>query len=157
MNRRGGCDRSRVIGEHDAQHAIECVKVGITDPVPARRARTAAPPTAALACARPAPDAPEYQGQTYREALIKICKVDELAGLASEDDPLEKSQKSEDWLNEQVENPDAIYFGGIIENNAGQLLKDKVGAGMSNDDVLFIGPDGIFVDTLLTQAGEAAG
>ena len=44
--------------------------------------------------------------------------------------------------------PDAIYFGGIIENNAGQLIKDKVGAGMSNDDVLFIGPDGIFVDTL---------
>jgi branched-chain amino acid transport system substrate-binding protein len=52
--------------------------------------------------------------------------------------------------------PDAIYFGGIIENNAGQLLKDKVGAGMSNDDVLFIGPDGIFVDTLLSQAGNAA-
>jgi branched-chain amino acid transport system substrate-binding protein len=52
--------------------------------------------------------------------------------------------------------PDAIYFGGIIENNAGQLLKDKVGAGMSNDDVLFIGPDGIFVDTFLSQAGEAA-
>jgi branched-chain amino acid transport system substrate-binding protein len=39
--------------------------------------------------------------------------------------------------------PDAIYFGGIIENNAGQLLKDKVGAGMSND-------------ALLSQAGEAA-
>jgi branched-chain amino acid transport system substrate-binding protein len=52
--------------------------------------------------------------------------------------------------------PDAIYFGGIIENNAGQLLKDKVGAGMSNDDVLFIGPDGIFVDTLISQAGNAA-
>jgi branched-chain amino acid transport system substrate-binding protein len=52
--------------------------------------------------------------------------------------------------------PDAIYFGGIIENNAGQLLKDKVGAGMSNDDVLFIGPDGIFVDELLSQAGNAA-
>jgi branched-chain amino acid transport system substrate-binding protein len=52
--------------------------------------------------------------------------------------------------------PDAIYFGGIIENNAGQLIKDKVGAGMSNDDVLFIGPDGIFLDTFLTQAGNAA-
>ena len=52
--------------------------------------------------------------------------------------------------------PDAIYFGGIIENNAGQLIKDKVGAGMSNDDVLFIGPDGIFVDTLISQAGNAA-
>ena len=52
--------------------------------------------------------------------------------------------------------PDAIYFGGIIENNAAQLIKDKVGAGMSNDDVAFIGPDGIFVDELLSQAGDAA-
>jgi branched-chain amino acid transport system substrate-binding protein len=52
--------------------------------------------------------------------------------------------------------PDAIYFGGIIENNAAQLIKDKVGAGMSNDEVAFIGPDGIFVDTLLSQAGDAA-
>ena len=51
--------------------------------------------------------------------------------------------------------PDAIYFGGIIENNAAQLIKDKVGAGMSNEEVAFIGPDGIFVDTLLTQGGDA--
>jgi branched-chain amino acid transport system substrate-binding protein len=55
-----------------------------------------------------------------------------------------------------TENPDAIYFGGIIENNAAQLIKDKVGAGMSNDEVAFIGPDGIFLDELLTQAGDAA-
>jgi len=55
-----------------------------------------------------------------------------------------------------TENPDAIYFGGIIENNAAQLIKDKVGAGMSNDEVAFIGPDGIFVDELLSQAGDAA-
>ena len=47
--------------------------------------------------------------------------------------------------------PDAIYFGGIIENNAAQLIKDKVGAGMSNDEVAFIGPDGIFVDALLAR------
>jgi branched-chain amino acid transport system substrate-binding protein len=52
--------------------------------------------------------------------------------------------------------PDAIYFGGIIENNAAQLIKDKVGAGMSNEEVAFIGPDGIFVDTLLSQAGDSA-
>ena len=51
--------------------------------------------------------------------------------------------------------PDAIYFGGIIENNAAQLVKDKVGAGMSNEDVAFIGPDGIFVDALLNQMGDA--
>jgi branched-chain amino acid transport system substrate-binding protein len=53
------------------------------------------------------------------------------------------------------EDPDAIYFGGIIENNAAQLVKDKVGAGMSNEDVAFIGPDGIFVDALLNQMGDA--
>ena len=52
--------------------------------------------------------------------------------------------------------PDAIYFGGIIENNAAQILKDKVGAGMSNEDVAFIGPDGIFVDSLIEQAGDAS-
>src|SRR3712207_5180997 len=50
----------------------------------------------------------------------------------------------------------AIYFGGIIDNNAGQLIKDKVGAGMSNEEVAFIGPDGIFVDQLLSQAGDAS-
>ncbi|HEV2092473.1 MAG TPA: branched-chain amino acid ABC transporter substrate-binding protein [Rubrobacter sp.] len=50
--------------------------------------------------------------------------------------------------------PDAVYFGGIIENNAAQLIKDKVGAGMPNDEVLFVGPDGIFVDELIGQAGD---
>src|SRR5215218_8635587 len=53
-------------------------------------------------------------------------------------------------------NPDAIYFGGIIENNAGQLVKDKVGAGMPNDEVTFIGPDGIYIDTFISQGGTAA-
>ena len=52
--------------------------------------------------------------------------------------------------------PDAVYFGGIIENNAAQIIKDKIGAGMPNDEVLFVGPDGIFVDELLGQAGDSA-
>jgi branched-chain amino acid transport system substrate-binding protein len=53
-------------------------------------------------------------------------------------------------------NPDAIYFGGIVDNNPGQLVKDKIGAGMSNEEVAFIGPDGIFLDSYLTAAGDAA-
>ena len=40
-------------------------------------------------------------------------------------------------------------------NNSAQLIKDKVGAGMSNEEVAFIGPDGIFVDELITQGGDA--
>jgi branched-chain amino acid transport system substrate-binding protein len=51
--------------------------------------------------------------------------------------------------------PDAIYFGGIIENNVAQLIKDKVGAGMSNQEVTFVGPDGIFVDELISQGGNS--
>jgi branched-chain amino acid transport system substrate-binding protein len=52
--------------------------------------------------------------------------------------------------------PDAVYFGGIIENNAGQLVRDKVDAGMSNEDVPFIVPDGVYVDTYIEQGGDAA-
>jgi len=51
--------------------------------------------------------------------------------------------------------PDAIYFGGIIENNVAQIIKDKVGAGMSYEEVKFIGPDGIFVDELISQGGDS--
>jgi branched-chain amino acid transport system substrate-binding protein len=53
-------------------------------------------------------------------------------------------------------NPDAIYFGGITQNNAGQLVSDKVGAGMPNEQVVFMGPDGIFEDSFLDAAGSAA-
>jgi branched-chain amino acid transport system substrate-binding protein len=52
--------------------------------------------------------------------------------------------------------PDAIYFGGIATNEAGQLVKDKVGAGMSNEDVIFMGPDGINDQAFLDAAGDEA-
>jgi hypothetical protein len=66
-------------------------------------------------CTQPAPKEPEYRGQSYREALRVMCKVDELAGLARTVDPLEKSQAREDWLNERIENPDAIYFRTLLK------------------------------------------
>ena len=46
--------------------------------------------------------------------------------------------------------------GASSRTTPASSIKDKVGAGMSNDDVLFIGPDGIFVDEFLSQAGNAA-
>ncbi len=52
--------------------------------------------------------------------------------------------------------PDAIYFGGITQNNAGQLVNDKLGAGMSNESVIFMGPDGIFEESFLEAAGDSA-
>jgi branched-chain amino acid transport system substrate-binding protein len=48
--------------------------------------------------------------------------------------------------------PDLIYFGGITQNNAGQLIKDMRNVGMT--DTKFMGPDGIFEQALVDAAGK---
>jgi branched-chain amino acid transport system substrate-binding protein len=53
-------------------------------------------------------------------------------------------------------NPHAIYFAGITDNNAGQIAIDKVGAGMSNEDVMFMGSEGILEEAFIEAAGDAA-
>lgn len=70
-------------------------------------------------CARPPPAEPEPQtGQSYCEALELMCEVDQRAGLQGESDPLERSQKREDWLSDHVKNPDAIYFRTLLKVKA---------------------------------------
>ncbi len=46
--------------------------------------------------------------------------------------------------------PDLIYFGGITQNNAGQLLKDIRAAGIT---AMFMGPDGILESAFIEAAG----
>lgn len=53
-------------------------------------------------------------------------------------------------------NPDLIYFGGITQNNAGQLIKDMRNVGMAADKVKFMGPDGIYEQALIDAAGKDA-
>ena len=53
-------------------------------------------------------------------------------------------------------NPDLIYYGGITQNNAGQLVKDMRAAGMTADKVKFMGPDGIFEQAFIDAAGKDA-
>lgn len=48
---------------------------------------------------------------------------------------------------------DVVFFGGITQNNAGQVLKDLRAA---DPDIQFIGPDGIFEEFFIEAAGEAA-
>jgi branched-chain amino acid transport system substrate-binding protein len=48
---------------------------------------------------------------------------------------------------------DLIYYGGITQNNAGQLVKDIRKAGIR---AIFMGPDGIFEEAFIKAAGEAA-
>ena len=50
-------------------------------------------------------------------------------------------------------NPDLVYFGGITQNNAGQLFRDLRDA---MPDVKLMGPDGIFESEFLQAAGDAA-
>jgi len=50
-------------------------------------------------------------------------------------------------------NPDLVYYGGITQNNAGQLWRDLRDA---MPDVKLMGPDGIAENEFIEAAGEAA-
>ncbi len=50
-------------------------------------------------------------------------------------------------------NPDLIYFGGITQNNAGQLWKDIRNVGYAG---MLMGPDGILEEAFLDAAGTQA-
>jgi branched-chain amino acid transport system substrate-binding protein len=50
-------------------------------------------------------------------------------------------------------NPDLVYYGGITQNNAGQLWRDLRDA---MPDVAIMGPDGVFESEFVEAAAEAA-
>ncbi|MEW6405257.1 MAG: branched-chain amino acid ABC transporter substrate-binding protein [Chloroflexota bacterium] len=52
--------------------------------------------------------------------------------------------------------PDAVYLGAVVDNNAAQIVKDKVAIMGDNETVKFIGPDGLYTAALIEGAGEAA-
>ena len=53
-------------------------------------------------------------------------------------------------------NPDAVFLGGLICENGGQLIKDKVDVMGPNDGaVKLIAPDGFTTDATLTGQGSA--
>jgi branched-chain amino acid transport system substrate-binding protein len=56
--------------------------------------------------------------------------------------------------NIRSKDPDLVYFGGITENNPGKLVRDMRAVGMQ--DVIFMGPDGIFTQGFIDAAGPAA-
>jgi branched-chain amino acid transport system substrate-binding protein len=50
-------------------------------------------------------------------------------------------------------NPDLVYYGGITQNNAGQLWKDIRSEGFEGK---MMGPDGIYEEAFISAAGDAA-
>jgi branched-chain amino acid transport system substrate-binding protein len=55
-----------------------------------------------------------------------------------------------------AKNPQAVFLGGIVSNNGGQLIKDKVSVLGSNSKVLLLGPDGFNDSATAKDAGAAA-
>jgi branched-chain amino acid transport system substrate-binding protein len=51
-------------------------------------------------------------------------------------------------------NPDLVFFGGLAENNAGRLFKDI--RAVVGDQVKLMGPDGLYQQAFLDDAGAAA-
>lgn len=49
--------------------------------------------------------------------------------------------------------PDAIFLGAIVDNNAGQVIKDKVAIMGDNSKVKFMGPDGLYTAATIEGAG----
>jgi branched-chain amino acid transport system substrate-binding protein len=56
----------------------------------------------------------------------------------------------------QGTNPDAVFLGGIISNNGGQLIKDKVAVLGDNNKVALMGPDGFNTTDTVKDAAAAA-
>jgi branched-chain amino acid transport system substrate-binding protein len=52
-------------------------------------------------------------------------------------------------------NPDAVFLGGLICSNGGQLIKDKAAVLGPNTGVKLIAPDGFFLSSTLTGQGSA--
>ncbi len=52
-----------------------------------------------------------------------------------------------------AKNPDIVFFGGIVDNNPAQLLKDLRSVGYKGK---FMGPDGIETSSMITGAGDVA-
>src|SRR5581483_678828 len=50
--------------------------------------------------------------------------------------------------------PDAIFVGMVVDNNASQLLKDKVAIMGDNTKVKYMGPDGIQTQAFIDGAGK---
>jgi branched-chain amino acid transport system substrate-binding protein len=53
-------------------------------------------------------------------------------------------------------NPGAVFLGGIVSNNGGQLIKDKVAVLGDNTKVILLGPDGFNDSATAKDAGAAA-
>jgi branched-chain amino acid transport system substrate-binding protein len=80
--------------------------------------------------------------KTAKEIGLKVLGRDGIDGKAADYKALATKIKGT--------NPQLVYFGGITQNNVGQMLKDMRGAGIKS---IFMGADGIYDTAYIDAAG----
>jgi branched-chain amino acid transport system substrate-binding protein len=97
----------------------------------------------------------EAYGVGIANNFVNACKALGITVLA--DDKWDASQPDYQSLFQSIapKNPQAVFLGGIVSNNGGQLIKDKVKVLGDNSKVLLLGPDGFNDSATATNAGSA--
>jgi branched-chain amino acid transport system substrate-binding protein len=103
----------------------------------------------------------ETYGQGVAQAFVTEAKKQGIKVLSSGDSGEGWDKKQTDYtaLFTKVKalKPDMVYFGGIFDNNGGQLTKDKVKVLGDNTKVKLMGPDGFTGYPEFNELPEAQG
>ncbi len=98
----------------------------------------------------------EAYGLGIANNFANACKVLGITVLGN--DKWDASQPNYQSLFQGIasKNPGAVFLGGIVSNNGGQLIKDKVSVLGDNSKVILMGPDGFNDSATAKDAGSAA-
>ena len=103
----------------------------------------------------------ETYGQGVAQAFVTEAKKQGIKVLSSGDvgEGWDKKQTDYTALFTKIKatKPDMVYFGGIFDNNGGQLTKDKVKVLGDNTKVKLMGPDGFTGYPAFNSLPEADG
>lgn len=101
-------------------------------------------------------DDQELYGKGIADVFEKTAKAQGLQVLGHEGIDAKASDYRALMTKIKALGPDLIYFGGITQNNLGQLIKDTRNVGMTAEQVKIMGPDGTFEQALVDAAGQDA-
>src|SRR5689334_21832 len=98
----------------------------------------------------------EAYGQGIANNFANACKSLGITVLGN--DKWDAAQPNYQSLFQAIasKNPGAVFLGGIVSNNGGQLIKDKVSVLGDNSKVILLGPDGFNDSATAKDAGSAA-
>jgi branched-chain amino acid transport system substrate-binding protein len=98
----------------------------------------------------------EAYGQGIANNFANACKALGITVLGN--DKWDAAQPNYQSLFQAIasKNPGAVFLGGIVSNNGGQLIKDKVSVLGDNSKVILLAPDGFNDSATAKDAGSAA-